>query len=99
MNENVLICDKQCFNENAFHKNKRPISIDKVEIRRIVLSKKDLYRKKSSFKCFVGYINESDAFSAPLCVKLPQTNGYVKYFDSNNKCINLLLHDKKLFKK
>ena len=33
--------DKQCINENAFHKYKRPISIDKVEIKRIVLSKKD----------------------------------------------------------
>ena len=26
-------------------------------------------------------------------------NGYVKYFDSNNKCINLLIHDKELLKR
>ena len=26
-------------------------------------------------------------------------NGYVKYFDSNNKYINLLVHDKELLKK
>ena len=47
MEQNVLVFDKQCINKNAFHKNKRPISIDKVEIKRIVLSKKDSYGKKS----------------------------------------------------
>ena len=26
-----LIFDKQCINENAFHKNNSPIDIDKVE--------------------------------------------------------------------
>ena len=26
-------------------------------------------------------------------------NGYVKYFDSNHKCINLLVHDEKLLKR
>ena len=26
-------------------------------------------------------------------------NGCVKYFDSNNKCINLLVYDKELLKK
>ena len=25
-------------------------------------------------------------------------NRYVKYFDSDNKCMNLLVHDKKLLK-
>ena len=40
MNEKVLISDKQFINKNAFHKNKNPISFDKVEIRRIVLFKK-----------------------------------------------------------
>ena len=38
----VLIFDKQCINKNTFHKDE---SIDKVETRRIVLSKKDLYGK------------------------------------------------------
>ena len=39
MKEKVLIFGKQCINKNAFHK-KRPISIDKVEVKRLVLSKK-----------------------------------------------------------
>ena len=40
MEQKVLIFGKQCINKNAYHKNKRLISIDKVDIRRIVLSKK-----------------------------------------------------------
>ena len=89
--QKVLIFDKQCINKNAFHKNKRPVNIDRVEIRRIELFKKDSYGKKGSFKFFIGYINKTDALPIPLCIKLPQMNEYVKYFDSNNKCMNLLV--------
>ena len=42
---------------NAFHKNKRPINIDKVDIKKIVLSKKDSCCKKGSFKYFIGYMH------------------------------------------
>ena len=38
-------------------------------------------------------------FPAPLCKKLPEINEYTKYFDDNNKYMNLLVHDKKLLKK
>ena len=41
--------------------------------------------KKGSVKSFTQYINETDAFPVPLCIKLPQMNEYIKYFDSNNK--------------
>ena len=95
----VLIFDKQCINKNAFHSNKRPISIVKVEIKRILLSKKDLYGKIGSFKNFIGYINETNVFPVPLYIKLLQINGYVKYFDISNKYINVLVYDKEIFKK
>ena len=48
--------------------------------------------KIDSFKYFIGYINETDLFPVPLCAKLPQMNGYVKHFGSNNKWINLLFY-------
>ena len=53
---------------------------------------------KSSFNHFIGYINKTDAFPIPSCIKLSQMNGYIKYFDSNNNCMNLLLHNKELLK-
>ena len=94
-----MIFGKQFINKNPFHKNKRPISTDKVDIRRKVLSKKYLYAKKGSFKYFIEYISETSAFPIPLCIKFPQMDGYFKYFDSNDNYLNLLVHDKEFLKK
>ena len=44
-------------------------------------------------------MNKNDPSPAPLYIKLPQTNTYTKYFDSNNYYMNLLVHDKELLKK
>ena len=87
MEQNALIFGKDCINKNPCHKNKRPINIDEVDIRRIVLSSKHSYGNKGSFKYFIGYINNDSTFPIPLCIKIPQINGYVKYFDKN-----LLVH-------
>ena len=74
MGEKAMIFDKQCINKIAFYENKRPINIiiianivniDKVEIKRITLSKKDSSGKKGSFKYFIGFINETDPFPVP----------------------------------
>ena len=46
----------------------------KVDIKRIVLSKKNLRGKKGSFKYFIGYINGTDSFPIPLCIKFLQMN-------------------------
>ena len=51
--------------------------------------------KKSTFKYFIGYITNH---IKPLCIKLPEMNGYVKCFDGNSKYMNLLVHDKELLK-
>ena len=45
----------------------------------------------------MGYISETKAFLIPLCIKLPQINGYVKYFNDNT-CMNLLVYEKELLK-
>ena len=57
MEEKVLMFDKQYINKNTFYKNKIPISIDKEETRRLVLSKNGWYSKKGSFSNFIGYVN------------------------------------------
>ena len=85
---NVIKNCEDCVIKNFFHKNKEPISIDKAEIKRIVLSKIHWYDIKGSFKYFKGHIHKSRVFLSPLCIKLPQMNAYVKYFDNNNKYVN-----------
>ena len=84
--------------KSAFQKNKRPTNINEVDIEEIVLSNKKS-NSKDSFKYFIGYRHKGNAFRSPLCVKLSQMNAYAKYFDKNNKYINLLVNDKKTLKK
>ena len=84
--------------KRAFHKNKKPININELDTKEIVLSHKKSY-DKDSFKYFIGYRHEGNAFPSPLCLKFPQMNAYTKYFDKNNKYMNLLVNDKKNIKK
>ena len=79
MGENGII-------KSAFHKNKKPININEVDIKQIVLSYKTSCIK-DSFKYFIGYRHKDNAFPSPLCIKVPQMNAYTKYFDKNNKYI------------
>ena len=41
-------------------------------------------------------MHKGNIFPAPLCIKLPQMNGYSKYFDNNNKDMNFLVNDKEI---
>ena len=83
--------------KSAFHENKRSININEVDIEQIVLYHKKSY-SKDLFKYFIGYRHKGNAFPSPLCVKLPQMNAYAKYFDKNNKYINILVNDKEIKK-
>ena len=43
-----------------------------------MLSNKESYGNKDSYKYFTGYINKGNP--SPLCIKVPQMNAYAKYF-------------------
>ena len=94
MEQKALIYGEKCLNKNTFHKNKKPINIDKVETKRTMFFCKSSYGNKGLFKHGIEYRNETDPFPAPLCVKHPQMKGYV----NNNKCINYLVCDGELLK-
>ena len=48
---------------------------------------------------FIGCRHEGNTFPSPLYIKLPQMNEYTKYFDKNDKYMNLLVKDEKTLKK
>ena len=54
------------------------VNIHDLDVNKILVSKKKSYGKKNSTKYFIGY---SDDAIRPLCIKLPQVIGYVKYFE------------------
>ena len=41
-------------------------------------------------------IYKGNALPSQLCIKFPQMNEFVKYFDKNSKYKNLLVNDKKI---
>ena len=79
-----------------FLKNKKVFSIYDIDADKILISKKEPYGTKSSFKYFLRY-NDGD-FSRPLCITLPQMIGHVKHFDSN-KTMPFKVNDDMLLKK
>ena len=95
--KNIFIFGDEVTNKDTFHKHKQSVHTGKVDIKRIVVSDKALHCEKGAFEYFIRY--KSDIGIVPLCVKLPQINGYVKYFDNNNEYMNLFINDKGLLEK
>ena len=68
-------------NKSIFYKHKKLFKIDDIDINKILVSKREPYYKKSSFKFFIGYDDKDDI--RLLCIKNPEMIGYAKYFESN----------------
>ena len=77
--ESINFDDKK-INKSNFHKNKKLFKIDKIDVKKILVFKKESYGKKKSLKCFIGYNND---VIRPLCMKFPQMIIYITDFDSN----------------
>ena len=83
------------FRKALFLKNKTINTIEKNGVNNILVSKKEAYSNKNSFKYFIGY-NDNDTIR-PLCIKLPQMTGYTKKFNSN-ATMCFIVKDKQLLK-
>ena len=75
-----IVFDDTKIIKSIFYKNKKLFNRYDIEVDKILISKKEPYGKKSSFKYFLGY---DDDVIRPLCIKPRQMIGYVKHFDSN----------------
>ena len=82
--------------KSNFYKNRKLFKIEDIDINNILVSEKELYGTKNSFKYFIGYNDEN--VIRPLCIRLPQMIGYVKFFDSN-KTMFFKVNDNKSLKK
>ena len=56
-NKKSWVLVKIGLNKNSFHKWKKPISVNKADIKKIVLSSKESYGNKGAFKYFIEYIS------------------------------------------
>ena len=71
---NKIIFNDKKISKSNFYKNKKLFNIYDIEVDKILISKKEPYGKKSSFKYFLGYNYDDDVIRA-LCIKFPQMVG------------------------
>ena len=83
MSEKTLKFNNIKINKKEFHKSKQAIDLDSVDTGKIVVSDR-FKHSEEGFKYFIGY--QENERVKPLCIILPQMNGYTKYFeiDGNN---------------
>ena len=68
-------------NKREFQKSEKPIDLMSVNVDQIVISDKFKHNNEG-FKYFIGY--QKGEIVKPLCIILPQMNGYIKYFEYGN---------------
>ena len=83
-------------NKKEFYSSKQAISLDSVDLNKIVVSKK-WKNDDTTYKYFCGYLN-NDVIK-PSCVILPQMNGYIKYFNDGGKNMSFVTDDEKVYEK
>ena len=77
-------------NKKEFHKPKQPIDLMSVNTEHIVTSDK-FKHSGNGFKYFIGY--QEGEVVKPLCIILPQTSGYLKYFENGSKNTSVMVKD------
>ena len=82
MNEKALTFENIRVNKKEFHKSKQSVDLASVNVDQIVVSSK-FKHSDEWFKYFIGY--KEGEIVKPLCIILPQMNGYIKYFGNGSK--------------
>ena len=77
MSEKTLKFNNIKINKKVFHKSKQAIDLDSVDIDKIVVSDR-FKHSEEGFKYVIGY--QEDEIVKPLCIILPEMNGYIKMF-------------------
>ena len=88
INEKTLKFNNIKINKKELHKSKQAIDLDSVDTDKIVVSDK-FRHSKEGYKYFIGY--QEDEIVKPLCIILPQMNGYIKYFENGGKNMSILI--------
>ena len=96
MSEKTLRFNDSKVNKKEFHKSKQAIDLDSVTTDKIVVSDK-FWHSEKDYKYFIGY--QEDEIIKPLCVILPQMNGYIKYFEKGRKNMSFLIKNDEVWEK
>ena len=94
--QKIKFGDKEVDKE-TFYSSKEAILLDSVDLSKIVVSSR-WKLNYTIYKYFRGYLN-NDVIIKPLCVILPQMNGYIKYFHDGGKNMSFVTDDEKVYEK
>ena len=93
--QKIKFGDKEV-DKKTFYSSKEAILFDSVDLNKIVVSSR-WKLNDTTYKYFFRYLN-NDVIK-PLCVILPQMNGYIKYFDDGGKNMSFVTDDEKVYEK
>ena len=96
MSEETLKFSNIKINKKQFHISNQAIDVDSVTTDKIVVSDK-FRHSEEGYKYFIGY--QEDEIIRPLCIKLPQMNGYIKYFENGGKRMSFLIKNDEVWEK
>ena len=97
---NIIVSEKTLkfnnvkINKKEFHKSKQVIDLDSITTDKIVVSDK-FRHSEDGYKYFIGY--QEDEIVRPLCIILPQMNGYIKYIDNGGKNMSFLIKNNEVW--
>ena len=94
MGEKTLKFNNIKVNKKEFHRSKQAIDLDLVDTGKIVVS--DRFKHREGFKYFIGYQEDE---TKPLCIILPQMNGYIKYFENGGKNMSFFIKNIEVWEK
>ena len=88
MSEETLKFNNIRLNKKEFHKSKEPSDSLSIDLDQTVVSDKFKHNDEG-FKHLIGYLKGE--IIKPLCIVLPQTSGYIKYFENGSKNMSFLI--------
>ena len=93
--QKIKFGDKEV-DKKEFYSSKKVILLGSVDLSKIVVSSKWKINE-TTYKYLCGYLN-NDVIQ-PLCVILPQMNGYIKYFGNGGKNMTYASDNEKVYDK
>ena len=95
MNGKNINFDDKTIKKSDFYKNKKAFQLVDNDVNKILVSNKEPYGTKNSFKYFIGY-DDNDVIR-PLCVRLSQVTGCARKINENT-AMSFKVNNKQLLK-
>ena len=93
MSKKTLQFNSIILKKKNFHRSKEPIDLLSIDLDQIVVSY-EFKHNDEGFRYLIGYLEGE--IVKPLCIILPQVDGYIKYFENVGKNMSFLIKDDKV---